>query len=89
MGVGRPRKSSPGVLPVKNYRYAGWYVNLRTTVRTNTGVKPGGDGGIRTHDPLLADTPLAGEHLRPLGHVSVITILPYDLLLSSVYARHP
>gem|GEM_PF-2452231 len=30
----------------------------------------GGDGGIRTHDGLLAHTPLAGEHLRPLGHVS-------------------
>ena len=31
----------------------------------------GGDGGIRTLDALLAHTPLAGEHLRPLGHVSV------------------
>ena len=30
----------------------------------------GGDGGIRTLDALLAHTPLAGEHLRPLGHVS-------------------
>ena len=30
----------------------------------------GGDDGIRTHDALLAHTPLAGEHLRPLGHVS-------------------
>ena len=35
----------------------------------------GGDGGIRTHDALLAHTPLAGEHLRPLGHVSVALIL--------------
>ena len=32
--------------------------------------KLGGDGGIRTLDALLAHTPLAGEHLRPLGHVS-------------------
>ena len=30
----------------------------------------GGDEGIRTLDALLAHTPLAGEHLRPLGHVS-------------------
>ena len=30
----------------------------------------GGDSGIRTHDALLAHTPLAGEHLQPLGHVS-------------------
>jgi hypothetical protein len=33
-------------------------------------VMSGGDGGIRTLDALLAHTPLAGEHLRPLGHVS-------------------
>jgi hypothetical protein len=32
---------------------------------------PGGDGGIRTLDPRFsADAPLAGECLRPLGHVS-------------------
>ena len=31
----------------------------------------GGDEGIRTLDGLLAHTPLAGERLRPLGHVSV------------------
>ena len=31
----------------------------------------GGDEGIRTLDELLAHTPLAGERLRPLGHVSV------------------
>ena len=30
----------------------------------------GGDEGIRTLDELLAHTPLAGERLRPLGHVS-------------------
>jgi CubicO group peptidase (beta-lactamase class C family) len=30
----------------------------------------GGDDGIRTHDTLLRYTPLAGERLRPLGHVS-------------------
>ena len=30
----------------------------------------GGEGGIRTLDTLLAYTPLAGERLRPLGHLS-------------------
>ena len=31
----------------------------------------GGEGGIRTLDGLLTHTPLAGERLRPLGHLSV------------------
>lgn len=30
----------------------------------------GGEGGIRTPEELLTPTPLAGEHLRPLGHLS-------------------
>src|SRR5690554_4038272 len=30
----------------------------------------GGEGGIRTPDTLLRCTPLAGERLRPLGHLS-------------------
>ena len=30
----------------------------------------GGDEGIRTLDGLMTHTPLAGERLRPLGHVS-------------------
>ncbi len=32
--------------------------------------KRGGERGIRTLDALLAHTPLAGERLRPLGHLS-------------------
>src|SRR5690606_7161786 len=32
--------------------------------------KNGGEGGIRTPDTLLRCTPLAGERLRPLGHLS-------------------
>ena len=32
----------------------------------------GGDEGIRTLDILLRYTPLAGERLQPLGHVSTI-----------------
>ncbi len=31
----------------------------------------GGEGGIRTLDELLTHTPLAGERLQPLGHLSV------------------
>ena len=30
----------------------------------------GGEGGIRTLDGLVAHTPLAGERLQPLGHLS-------------------
>ena len=30
----------------------------------------GGEGGIRTLDGLLTHTPLAGERLQPLGHLS-------------------
>ena len=30
----------------------------------------GGERGIRTLDGLLTHTPLAGERLRPLGHLS-------------------
>ena len=30
----------------------------------------GGERGIRTLDELLTHTPLAGERLQPLGHLS-------------------
>ena len=36
-----------------------------------SGLKYGGEGGIRTLDGLLTHTPLAGARLRPLGHLSV------------------
>jgi hypothetical protein len=37
----------------------------------------GGEEGIRTLDTLLTYTPLAGERLRPLGHLSeAVTIWP-------------
>ena len=32
----------------------------------------GGEGGIRTLDGRLTHTPLAGERLQPLGHLSGI-----------------
>ena len=35
------------------------------------GLKHGGERGIRTLDELLTHTPLAGERLQPLGHLSV------------------
>ena len=34
----------------------------------------GGEDGIRTHETLLRSTPLAGERLRPLGHLSGETL---------------
>ena len=34
--------------------------------------KYGGERGIRTLDELLTHTPLAGERLQPLGHLSVL-----------------
>ncbi len=33
-------------------------------------LRAGGEDGIRTHEALLGPTPLAGERLRPLGHLS-------------------
>ena len=35
----------------------------------------GGERGIRTLDELLTHTPLAGERLQPLGHLSKIVSL--------------
>jgi hypothetical protein len=34
----------------------------------------GGQDGIRTHETLLGSTPLAGERLRPLGHLPAAEI---------------
>ena len=36
----------------------------------STDFSDGGEEGIRTLDALLTHTPLAGERLRPLGHLS-------------------
>ena len=33
-------------------------------------IDAGGEEGIRTLEKLLTSTPLAGERLRPLGHLS-------------------
>ena len=50
--------------------------NLSLPFKALSGLKGGvgqcgGDEGIRTLDTLLGHTPLAGERLQPLGHVSV------------------
>ncbi len=39
-----------------------------------SGYEHGGEGGIRTLDGLLTHTPLAGERLQPLGHLSGNTV---------------
>ncbi len=35
----------------------------------------GGEGGIRTHEEVIPLTPLAGERLQPLGHLSKKTLI--------------
>ncbi len=44
---------------------------LRTTVAALSIQQNGGELGIRTPDTLVAYTRLAGEHLQPLGQLSV------------------
>ena len=47
------------------------FLKIKVNKNNDLSEKNGGDEGIRTLDELLAHTPLAGERLRPLGHVSV------------------
>ena len=71
--IGDPKRGIQGYIPVSR---SAWYAGIKAGLYPQ-GIKLGqkqalgGDGGIRTLDALLAHTPLAGEHLRPLGHVSV------------------
>ena len=44
----------------------------------------GGERGIRTLDGILSHTPLAGERLRPLGHLSTSIGEKYNRILSCV-----
>ena len=44
----------------------------------------GGERGIRTLDELLTHTPLAGERLQPLGHLSKIVSLLWTVNLRCV-----
>ena len=47
----------------------------RAPNRTLLHIRTGGELGIRTPDALLGHTRLAGEHLRPLGQLSVTAVL--------------
>ena len=49
------------------------YQGISRYLREHQGRGSGGQGGIRTHDTLLGYTPLAGERLQPLGHLSQVT----------------
>ncbi len=47
-----------------------WFV-ARYSIQLSYGrIVFGGERGIRTLDGILSHTPLAGERLRPLGHLS-------------------
>ena len=47
----------------------------------------GGEKGIRTLETLLEPTPLAGERLRPLGHLSAAGNIPLFTGLSTAHRR--
>ena len=56
--------------------------------------KVGGEGGIRTLDGLLTHTPLAGERLQPLGHLSNNSLFNSALMYAPVgmiraFGPHP
>ena len=48
-------------------RHMAWLMRFEA----HSAKQDGGEDGIRTHEKLLTSTPLAGERLRPLGHLSV------------------
>ena len=45
-------------------------IRLAVEERNLSSREDGGEDGIRTHEAVLPLTPLAGERLRPLGHLS-------------------
>jgi hypothetical protein len=45
----------------------------------------GGWGGIRTHEGLLTLTPLAGERLQPLGHLSADVYMVVSLGFQDIF----
>ena len=55
--------------PIAGHMVYGHVDAVGEVVDTGAGVA-GGEGGIRTLDGLLTHTPLAGERLQPLGHLS-------------------
>ncbi len=48
----------------------------------------GGEDGIRTHEALLEPTPLAGERLRPLGHLSTKLAIPGNTCMFKPWLKH-
>ena len=50
-------------------------IKKRAPNGTLLSIRTGGELGIRTPDALLGHTRLAGEHLRPLGQLSVTAVL--------------
>ena len=50
--------------------------------------KTGGERGIRTLDTLLGYAPLAGEYLRPLGHLTIGFVVRWILLCSQILSRN-
>ena len=71
--------AKPSVLPkrfspdwaIKGLLAAGSYKMKKARSKRTGSIYGGGELGIRTPDTLLAYTRLAGEHLRPLGQLSV------------------
>ncbi len=67
--------------PLRLYRRANWCQLLfLAAIYAKARLMPGfcvygGEGGIRTPDTGLGYTPLAGERLQPLGHLSVFGAL--------------
>ena len=51
----------------------------RCSIQLSYECKVGGEGGIRTHDEVLPHTPLAGERLQPLGHLSNTLHIPCNI----------
>ena len=47
-----------------------WFVAKYSIQLSYGRIVLGGERGIRTLDEILSHTPLAGERLRPLGHLS-------------------
>src|SRR5690606_4214778 len=57
------------IIPVKLFDSMNHQIRTENPTITRLCIN-GGEGGIRTPDTLLRCTPLAGERLRPLGHLS-------------------
>ena len=57
-------------------------IKNRSRHRWTRSISSGGELGIRTPDTLLAYTRLAGEHLRPLGQLSVKRCAKHGIVIA-------